>query len=884
MGTTELRTWNSIERVVRELRPALADAISCIVRSPNSTHADLRLLEWVLEPGECLVDHRKLKIGGLGNSGPGARNQDDQQLKFTITFPLAIVWKGCIEVSEEPVKRKQYPRPSYIARAGDLLGVFEVHDALHETTFELHACFRSPIVIPPIADKEILREWSSLLKKQVAHEKRRYSSLDLFPFVRAALMKQAVRQGHKSGATLLLFPQDFVRAALDASKCPNAEGWLTLSAVLWRDVAQSYRYTFLRSQIERSLRYSEAGEKRNLETKMHASFIKGDLAEEIVWTALSPRLPASCGLILEDFFGKSFAPHMQAVQSSKSAGPIILMPAHLHWPEVAWGVLWGQWPERTRIVAKNLSGDFRERLYIRSRDGTACTTYPGTEWRQAASLLEGLLNFSEPGITLTEHSRTWGDIGKTGTTKSRTIGYTNLVFFTKPDVLIDFIYSRLRDLCSTHSMSAEVDAVQHLIQCNVRLLAGLRQWIPAGYVRALGKAYSTSDASVRRLTAAGVTVQAGTEVVKWGQWESVFRKEAAALWQASNRKKRNAKRLRLIIDDGGFLHAAALSSNWNQGDLVAGVEQTTSGIASLRALRLTYPVVNVAQSWVKRRFESPLIAEAVASRCKELFAQLLGKRTYGSPLRVAIIGASGALGEALTEHYSNEERVIVHQYDQKDEIAKALNCDVLFGSTGEDILKIPEYRTILKSHATNEKPKVLISCSSGDIEFKSLLLEARAPEGEFSETKTWPAGEIVLRDSHIRVLRGGFPYNFDNSEMSVSLPRITLTTMLMAAGMFQAASLALNGARAGVYELSPDLQAQILGFWFDVVSRDDVLTRDPYSSTRKMTEANWIESAKDAVKGLLPLADCELADNMCRELATNIRVFRQHVTANNGAV
>jgi hypothetical protein len=157
-------------------------------------------------------------------------------------------------------------------------------------------------------------------------------------------------------------------------------------------------------------------------------------------------------------------------------------------------------------------------------------------------------------------------------------------------------------------------------------------------------------------------------------------------------------------------------------------------------------------------------------------------------LRTVGVVGGGALGSALAGHLKREHRIRVCLYDKRSVVCPdgvelcrdlrslLLASDVVFGCTGHNFLRPHRLENLAAT-----KSIYFISCSSRDVEFKSLLQLPDIPEN--------PHGRITIRlpsgQTHY-IENGGFPINFDRQEEQESAEEIALTRALVFAGVFQA--------------------------------------------------------------------------------------------------
>ena len=136
--------------------------------------------------------------------------------------------------------------------------------------------------------------------------------------------------------------------------------------------------------------------------------------------------------------------------------------------------------------------------------------------------------------------------------------------------------------------------------------------------------------------------------------------------------------------------------------------------------------------------------------------------------------------------------------------------DIIFGCTGTDILK-----QVNLEHVFNGD-KIFVSCSSEDKEFLSLLKWIQRDERfTFSANPLLDISYITTKSHKIRILRGGFPINFDNNIEIEPEKDIQLTRTLLLGAIFQAL-ICVKERRFGKYvryTLHPEIQRYIALKW-----------------------------------------------------------------------
>jgi release factor glutamine methyltransferase len=266
----------------------------------------------------------------------------------------------------------------------------------------------------------------------------------------------------------------------------------------------------------------------------------------------------------------------------------------------------------------------------------------------------------------------------------------------------------------------------------------------------------------------------------------------------------------VLLDEGGGLHRALpeILAHYS-----VGVEQTTFGLQQ----SWKCPMVLVCRSAAKLLFESQIIARGIVRKLDSL--ELLTGKTIG------IVGI-GALGAALTRTLMDRGILVVGTDvcpAPEDltgimvDLAELLHrCDVFLGCTGLDVLAGIDLSGII-GH------KTFVSCSSSDIEFRSVLRQLPAYE-RFGTAQGW------IGQMHCTIPNGGFPINFDRVKEWELFEEIILTRKLMLEGLLQAKPL-IGSAPRGVM-LDPSVQLHIVQEWLDQVP-DRHTIRMPSSLTEE---------------------------------------------------
>ncbi|WP_218813812.1 NAD(P)-dependent oxidoreductase [Rickettsiella endosymbiont of Dermanyssus gallinae] len=329
----------------------------------------------------------------------------------------------------------------------------------------------------------------------------------------------------------------------------------------------------------------------------------------------------------------------------------------------------------------------------------------------------------------------------------------------------------------------------------------------------LGKKYSECNAVVENIKKYGVYYQTCSEQLGLGQFGYSFTRDINWLWKQVHDSSPEVENI-LILDHGGYATSFVPAPILRRYKVV-GVEKTTAGLIKLSEYGLPpFPLISMATSATKKILESPLIADAITDKLLSLISKKID-------MVCGVIGY-GAIGKALSEKLlAMGYQVIVYDCNAVSSIALGVNythnlshlidvSDYIFGCTGQNIIK--DLDPILYS----EKDKTMISCSSEDKEFLSLL-RAIQKEGNTSVVNVLDEVRYTTRKGGvIRILKGGFPVNFDNSGESVPREDIQLTRALVLCSILQATQFFIKGellGKAGIYALDPSLQAFVATQW-----------------------------------------------------------------------
>lgn len=402
--------------------------------------------------------------------------------------------------------------------------------------------------------------------------------------------------------------------------------------------------------------------------------------------------------------------------------------------------------------------------------------------------------------------------------------------------LLDYILDKKSNI-SNDPYRVAIISVQHLLETTGSLFeCFLKLGIPSQQIIVMGKLYSTNSQVAEKIKHLGIEVIQSSDSNEPGAYYELFIRDCHLLW---NKLIENISSLNIstiiVLDDGGGLISTVPESVMRKY-CVIGVEQTTSGIELNKEGPIS--IISVAGSAVKRYIEPAFISQSVIQKARKY---LLNYR----PKHLGIIGL-GNIGLALVRDLKGSYPLTAFDIKKSDDIitdtkiniAKTADelfntCDFIIGATGKDVSK-ESWINDLKTD------KVLVSVSSGDIEFKSLLKNGKK---YLLKPISSLLDDVIIENEQghkLRILRGGTPINFDNNIHSVLPEHIQLTRALLLIGVIQAIENNHDLCKNRVItKLDLDWQKDILNKWFNDVN----LSKFEFSVPVKkiLGQSNFIE-------------------------------------------
>lgn len=207
----------------------------------------------------------------------------------------------------------------------------------------------------------------------------------------------------------------------------------------------------------------------------------------------------------------------------------------------------------------------------------------------------------------------------------------------------------------------------------------------------------------------------------------------------------------LLLDDGGSLVKALHEYFPEVAHLCVAVEQTMSGANQLKAIDLKCPVVDMAESELKKTVENLLIGESVAT---DTLRELTEAGVEVKPREATILGY-GAVGKGTAEAL-RRRGYTVHVYDTSEEAMKAAAKDGFVTGTRDEMLKHGHLLIGCTGHGSlvptefKKLPKgaVLANAGSGNYE---LGMNVKLPDDPHQERDSTGLASSTLNGRPVRL-------------------------------------------------------------------------------------------------------------------------------------
>jgi hypothetical protein len=313
-----------------------------------------------------------------------------------------------------------------------------------------------------------------------------------------------------------------------------------------------------------------------------------------------------------------------------------------------------------------------------------------------------------------------------------------------------------------------------------------------------GKSYSTNKSACRDLAELGCAIAPFSgEFHPLQSFDEWFDRSLDS-FLAKTLAQRKVDRFRriIVLDDGGFMHHAAVRQ-FGSDPRLGGIEQTTSGWHRISGSNIRFARYMVARSHYKQYEEAPFIGECGIVRILEHLRKrgkqdpnilVLGLGTIGRQIAGRLFLIHGLRGSAADLNFTDEKKGLRHFggnqllecrgrcLEYREAMSRLREFDVIVGATG--------FPAVTEADIGRLHPEVsLISMSSSDREFPVLHFRRR--------------GDLVhddcYRDSRCLV-NAGFPITFSGARHEIRPIEIEMTI-----AQLQACAMDLSGRETGCY-------------------------------------------------------------------------------------
>lgn len=385
--------------------------------------------------------------------------------------------------------------------------------------------------------------------------------------------------------------------------------------------------------------------------------------------------------------------------------------------------------------------------------------------------------------------------------------------------------------------------LQHLFMSTASLFDGLNQvGVDHGDMRVIGKIYSTNFACAALLESKGATVDGvSRRIVSSRPFEQEM--EDSISWQLRQiietlprPPEKNPKSKVLLIDDGAEAIKLLHDEFPEYAPYFVCVEQTRRGARIIHELEekgaLKCPVANVAETWGKLEWESPMIGHSVVLETKQKLDQL---EAYGVHTgKEALVMGYGAIGQAVAK--SLQERGFeVHVYDPDPEKRSRIPPDMIAHADmaealphGQTLVSCVGKRTLSESdHDLLPDGAILVNAASADDELgPEDLIPFSAKDGMLDEDgNAWGSfqgkpvclgmseatahSDWVIRKpsgKELYLVNKGFVVNMTGERDAIPPRYIQLTRSLL----FLGALAAHRSEKAGIVDVPMDWQKRLV--------------------------------------------------------------------------
>lgn len=384
-----------------------------------------------------------------------------------------------------------------------------------------------------------------------------------------------------------------------------------------------------------------------------------------------------------------------------------------------------------------------------------------------------------------------------------------------------------------------VVGMQHMLGTTVDMFRVMKR---LGLEQAVvgSKLYSDSQICIEAFKKLGYSYVGRQEPTGYGLYHESITKNTYEIWdKALQIVKTKSIRSIIVLDDGADLLLNIPNEIYrlcrSEGYFLVGIEQTRGGSNRPFFNGLPLPIINVAGAAIKNCFEYQWVAKEIVRILSNDFLPDIELQLGRKP-RVGIIGY-GAMGRAIAKEFKQRASQI-SIYDPKTtnasknsavtQLSTAVvlvsGADLIIGCTGTDITA---NQTVFDALHYSPTPKWLVSASSKDLEFNYLLHKYQEQIRQRYYTPD-VLQTVVYRNHYgttLKLLRGGFPINFQNTIHSVPPDKIWPTRAGLLLGSLMALKYqeALTNGTSKVYQLDPWAQMLIYKHYTEINPTDPQL-------------------------------------------------------------
>lgn len=407
---------------------------------------------------------------------------------------------------------------------------------------------------------------------------------------------------------------------------------------------------------------------------------------------------------------------------------------------------------------------------------------------------------------------------------------------------------------------------QHLLNTTVSLFEFLiRLGAKPENIFVVGKSYSNNQKVIEQLKELKIYHQRNSKQQTLGEFSAAYNADIVRMWEkVSTRSKDLQEKGKpidgfIVLDDGGHVITYKPEELDESG---VYIEQTTSGRES--AELMGKPTITLAASFIKTEMEPKFVSEQICLKLESALKSIKPNEKFElrTPSVIGIVGL-GNVGMNVLNHLIRKgykDFIVFDKSPKKCEQVTTLYpksnvfsivatesiadligaADIIVSTTGQDGMA-----NNLKAFELMRSPKIFISCSSKDVEFRTLLAYIqKCQKGKYIN----PLEDIEFQNGFkapLKIIRGGTPINFDNSEESVPASKIQLVRGLKAIAILQAFDMLQYQKRHGRipvrnYKLDPEGQAFVAATWLNFQSSElyPKELREQYTSIRIISEGS----------------------------------------------